>query len=115
MMSGDSDFINTGCEKTIVNLEKDHTEIEGTGLPGEARAKEQSTLLGHLKESSGTKAWKETKFSTNFAIAEAQEDVNCEAGHANNGEDMEILHAEQPNIMEQFVPKEVSAILLMKS
>ena len=105
-MSGDSNSIDTGCEKTIANLEKDFTTRED-------HAEEQSTLLGHI-EDSGTKAEEETKLSSNFATAEAAGHANREAGHVKNDEDKGISHGGQANIEEQFVSEEVSAILYKK-
>ena len=154
MMSGDANSINIGCHETKVDLEKDISEIEGIGSPGEEMghleessgtkaeedakinmndaaakadakpyceadhvnngedyAEEQSALLSHLENSGGTKAEEETKFSSNSATAEAEGEADCEAYGVKNGEKMEISHAEQAVISQQFVPEEVSEIL----
>ena len=86
MMSGDSNSINNGCEKTNIKLEKDFTKREDY-------AEEQSTLVGHIEDSSGTIAGEETKVRSNFATAEAAGEGNRDAGHVNE-EDKEISHAE---------------------
>ena len=133
MMSGDSSSIRVGRDgakpdtETNVNLKKDSTFEEVTGMAGEdnsesgmvdvecrensntAEAEESCTLFGHDDATNCTKAETDTKINVKNVSAEAEGSRGTPI--LGKDKDMDIAEAEKPGIIEQFTLEEVSTIM----